>query len=180
MRKSERPRCCSYVTGCHSGRRGSSSGRPTCGDLDSENRGACNPAFPGADAVRAVSTGRPVTGPSDWLKNKNPNALTVRRETEEFGWTMKYRRSLIAKNGLLDLSASHFRPPLESAMIRGITIGFRGNVRLLADDVCPRSSSSRLAMRGTPFGQPNLPPEIGGFRIAPPSKTERSIGSLWL
>src|SRR5260370_23409459 len=60
-------------------------------------------------------------------------------------------------------------------MIRGITIGFGGNLRLLAGDVCPRGWSERSTMGATPFGQPSLSPESRGLCIGPPLKTERSV-----
>jgi hypothetical protein len=51
-------------------------------------------------------------------------------------------------------------------MIREIKIGFTDKVRLAVGEFGLRGSSSRTAMRGTPFGQPTLPPEIGGHRMA--------------
>src|SRR6266446_7869653 len=67
-----------------------------------------------------------------------------------------------------------YRPCATAAIIRGITIGLSNNVRFLGEDLGRRGSSARLAMRGTPFGQPDLPTENGLF-IARLSKMERSV-----
>src|SRR5260221_892056 len=74
---------------------------------------------------------------------------------------------------------SHAGPPAYrrcaiAAIIRGITIGLSDNMRFLAEDFGRRGSSARSAMRGTPFGQPDLPTENGLF-IARLSKMERSV-----
>ena len=55
------------------------------------------------------------------------------------------------------------RPMVEFAMIK---IDCDDDVRSEALEFSLSGSSSNLAMRGTPFGQPTLPPEIGGHRIA--------------
>src|SRR5262245_6141206 len=65
-------------------------------------------------------------------------------------------------------------PLRHSRNIHGITIGWSNNVRFLAEDLGRRGSSARLAMRGTPFGQPDLPTENGLF-TARLSKMERSV-----
>ena len=51
-------------------------------------------------------------------------------------------------------SSGQFRPAVV-ATIRGKTIGL-SSMRLVAEDFERRGSSSKFAMRGTPFGQPSL------------------------
>src|SRR5262245_50250610 len=61
------------------------------------------------------------------------------------------------------------RPPTPyAARTRGseINVGLADNVRLAAEELGLRVPSSSLAMRGTPFGQPTLPAESGGHRMA--------------
>ena len=62
-------------------------------------------------------------------------------------------------------SGSHFGQRYCPQCLRN-QIGFGANVRLAAEEFGLRGSSSSAAMRGTPFGQPTLPPGIGGHRIA--------------
>src|SRR5262249_44085267 len=72
------------------------------------------------------------------------------------------------------LAPPAYRPCAIAAIIRGITIGLSNNVRFLAGELGRRGSSARLAMRGTPFGQPDVPTENGLF-IARLSKMERLV-----
>src|SRR5215813_1177233 len=49
------------------------------------------------------------------------------------------------------------------------------NLRFAAREPELRVSPSSIAMRGTPFGQPTLPPESGGRRMVLPSKVDKVV-----
>src|SRR5215813_3780618 len=124
--------------------------------------------------------GRPITpsfgGKADISPATNPrDSLQIRRRRAqhlaECAPTPPPSRPLVERGGHPGPPAYR---PCAIAAIRGITIGLSNNVWFLAEELGRRGSSARLAMRGTPFGQPDLPTESGPF-IARLSKMERLV-----